>query len=164
MITVIDKVGIANVLKELFEADTSVLYGSSKLVQTISTSAVDFVQAKVDNNKPYKLFLICEDKQTVEVLPQTARHRYIVSYRIEGVMITPETARAQIDDIDARIDVLINSQMHTGNMFVPYYSDSTNRIVDAEYDNSGLITDMRGERIFAECSGAISISVIKYSS
>lgn len=164
MVTTIDKQGIATVVHDMLEADTTVLYGTAKLVQDISTSAAEYVKAKVNNTKPYKLFLVCEDKQTEEVLPQQAVYRYVVAYRIEGIAVDPETARAQIDDIDARIDALVNAQMHGGLMFTDYYSDTTNRIVDAEYDNSGLVTDMRGERVLAECSGAITITVISYSS
>lgn len=163
MVNVINRIGISEVLREMLEADTAVLYGAGKLVQDISTSATDFIQAKVNNAKPYKLFLSCEDRRPLEILPQTARHAFDVGYRIEGVAVDVDAAKTQIDSIDARISALVNNQMHGGLVFTDYYSDSSTRIVDAEYDNSGLAVEVRNGKVVAECSGAVTVVVITYS-
>jgi hypothetical protein len=164
VVAAIDRKGAADLIRDVLLADTSVLYGDTKLVQAISSDPVEYIEAKVNIRKPFKLFVVCEDERTVEYGTQNSRVQFDIGYRVEGKQADPENARDTIDDIDNRIRDLINTQMFGGRQFVDYYSDTSNRVVDAEYDNASLVVEQRGDRVAVECSGAIVLTVICYSS
>ena len=163
MVPVIDRSGICDLTRDLLLADTKILYGTDKLVQDIHSDPVKYLNPKVDNRNPFQIFLFCEDKQKVGYGMQNAIEQYSVSYRIAGIFVDQDAVYDRIDDIDKRINALIDAQMFSGEQFTSFYSDTKTRIIDGAYDNSGLTIELHSGKVAVECAGAITFMTINYS-
>lgn len=159
MVTVMNRNGVAEMVADLLRADTTVLYGSSKLLNYITHDSVLYENAKIDINNQYKMFLSVESKSTIEKRSHNCDELYTLAYRIEGMHSKPDEAKKNIDKIDERISVLIDNQFNTGNMFTSYYTVTGVIVYDAEYDSSNLTVDTRNDTVIAECDGAISVYI-----
>jgi hypothetical protein len=159
--TALDRYDISTILKNLFIADTSILYGTGKLIQFITNNMVEFVDASLDVKKPFALYLGIENSITANTNMQANSNSFSINYRIEGLLENKDTIGQYLDDIDKRLTQLIETQVHTGRMFTEYYSVSTysDRIIDATRTESRLTFDVKNDQIIAECVGAFTISV-----
>jgi hypothetical protein len=162
MANALDRNGVCDMLRDCLQADTTTLYGTSKLVQTISSSWTDYDSAGADTIKPFRLFLYCPLKSPSEVRAQNSDDEYVVNMRIEGYKIDPETAVATIDDIDAQVELLINNQMYGGQMFTAYFTDSNAQVLDAEYQTGELTAEKQGDKIVVECAGTIIVKINRW--
>lgn len=157
----LDRSGIVAALKMYLKTDAT-LYGESALVQGISTRAGEYEQAKTDLGTPFKLFLWAEPKSRALNRTQNVDDLYTVGYRVIGLNINPSITAMVIDDIDERLAELLNLQMHNGNALNGYYTDSNRQIVDISYDSSALTVELAGEKVVAQCEGAIQITVNRW--
>ena len=124
MVTAINRTGVAEMVSDMFEADTTILYGSDKLVQIITFDRVLFEKAKVDLNNKYKMFIDANPKDTIEKRSQNCDELYTLNYRIEGIHSDPDESAKIIDQIDEQVSVLIDAQCYNGDLFTDYYTDS----------------------------------------
>lgn len=162
MANALDRNGVSDMLRDCLRADTTTLYGTSKLVQVISSDWTEFNNASADTVKPFKLYLECPTKSPSEVRAQNADDEYLVNMRIEGYKIDPDTAVATIDDIDAQVELLVNQQMYSGQMFTAYFTDSNAQVIDAEYHTGDLTAEKQGERIVVECAATIIVKINRW--
>lgn len=161
----LDRRGIARALRDLFRADTSILYGSSGLLQIIEDKAALFSKARVSNNFPNALFLWVDLSDTTEERMQNIDYLYICNFRFESVRIDPESAANIVDDALERINYLLNEEMYTGTVLSGYYSDTSAQIINMAPVSSTFeypeMTD--GRRMIIEIEGAVEIEVNKWT-
>jgi hypothetical protein len=159
MANILNRDGVAAMVADCLKADTTTLYGASKLVQIITSDPILFIQAAVDINSPYKLFIWAPDNPTTAVRTQNSDEVFVLNFRIDGLAVVAETAFKNIDCVDQRLKILINSQMYSGAYFKSYYTDSTATVFDAERTDASISVTKDNNIVTAECSGAIRISV-----
>jgi hypothetical protein len=160
MANLLNRAGIAAMICDCLKADTAILYGPSRLVQVITHDPVLFIQAAVDINKPYKLFIWTPDNPTTAVRSQNSDEMFVLNYRIEGLAVIPETAFQTIDKIDQQIKVLINAQMFSGLYFSAYYTDAQGKVFDVERSDASIeVVKTEGGTIAAECKGGINVLI-----
>jgi hypothetical protein len=155
----INRDGVAAMVCDCLKADTSVMYGLGKLAQVITSDPILFLNAAVDLNNPYKLFIWAPDNPTTDVRSQNSDETFVLNYRIEGLAAVSETAFKNIDKIDQQIKVLINNQMYTGAYFTSYYSDAKAHVIDAERTDASIEVTKDSGVIIAECKGAINVLI-----
>jgi len=159
----LDRAGVTNCIRDTLQADTTTLYGSGKLVQTITSNPVLFEKASVDRNKPYKMYLWADARSEDVVRMQNEDTLYTVSFRIEGLNANVSYAMGVIDDIDFQVQKLVNEQMYKGQMFTAYYTDANAQVIDATYDSSNMDISAENGLITAECEGAITVTVNRWT-
>lgn len=162
MANVLDRKGVTDMVRDCLQADTSILYGTSKLVQVISSNWKDFRGASADTVKPFKLYLATPPKNSADVRAQNADIEFAVNMRIEGYKIDPDTAASTIDDIDAQVELLINQQMYNGQMFSAYFTDSKALVIDAEYQSGDLSMEDTGDKLVVECAATILVKINRW--
>ena len=162
MSNLLNRKGIATMIADMLKADTSVLYGTSKLVQKIESNPTLFRKASVDIEKPYGIFIWCPENPTEQIRSQNSDETFLINFRVEGLASDTETAVINLDLIDQRIKVLINNQMHEGLNFSSFYSDSKAQVVDVERTEAIAEVIFENERLISECSGAIKVLVNRW--
>ena len=160
----VDRINICNAYKQLFEADASILYGQNKLINSISIKFKEFEQAKIDIGTPYKMYIKAPDKEKQEARMQNADYIITINYRVEGKTIDPETAIERLDDIDERIDYLVDNQMWGGLYLTDYLNVDGNTLVNTEWISSSVdtvmeVTDDGGEVWRIHCEGTITAEI-----
>lgn len=149
--------GIADMIRDCLLADTTTLYGTGKLAQTITSDPTLYEKAGVDTVTGFAIFLNCVESTPQDYRMQNHDRSYEVSFRIRGLHVDPESARDTIDQIDAQMELLVNEQIYGGYNFTSYYSDSKGQVYDVQYDSSRLVVETRGDEVIAECEGAITV-------
>jgi hypothetical protein len=155
----LDRNTILDALKSLFEADTGILYGATRLIQSVSVRAVEFEKAKIDVTTPYKMYLSCEGRTKVDTRAQNTDYTFDVKYRIEGMSENPETARGYLDDVDERIEFLVDNQMYLGDRLVPYYVNTLSQVIDMAWVGSECKIMTENGVVQVESEGSISITI-----
>lgn len=161
----LDRRGIARALRDLFRADTTTLYGSTKLLQIVEDKAALFAKAKVNNNNPNALFLWVDLVDSTEERMQNSDYAYICNFRFESIQINPENAANTIDDALEQINYLINQEMYTGTVLSGYYTD-TNAIVINMSPSSSTFEfpeSLEGKKMIVEIEGALEIEINKWT-
>lgn len=160
----LDRYGIASVVAEMLRADTTTLYGESKLVQTIETDPTKFEAARVDNRKPFKMYLWTSSESTPSVRARNTDDEYSIGIRIEGYLSNVETIATRIDDIWEQVKHLVNQQMWQGNMLVGYYTASSAQVINIEPLNSELPPPEQSDNgtLVVECEGGILVQVNRW--
>ena len=125
---ILNRDGVAAMVADCLKADTTTLYGASKLVQVITSDPILFINAAVDINSPYKLFIWAPDNPTTAVRTQNSDEVFVLNYRVEGLAAVPEAAFKNIDKIDQEIKVCINDECYTGKMFTNFYTDAKGKV------------------------------------
>ena len=159
MANLLNREGAAAMICDCLRADTTILYGTNRLVQTITSDPTLFLNAKTDIRAPYKMYVYAADNTAVSVRAQNADELFVVNFRIEGLAVNMTNVFNTLDKIDQQVTVLVNSQMYTGAYFRSYYTDSKARLIDAERSDAGIEVAQENGTIHAECRGAINILV-----
>jgi hypothetical protein len=156
---ILNRDGVAAMVADCLKADTTTLYGPSKLVQIITSDPILFINAAVDINSPYKLFIWAPDNPTTAVRTQNSDEVFVLNFRIDGLAVVPETAFRVIDQVDQQIKCLINNEFYTGTMFTSFYTDVKGKVFDAERSDAAISVTKDNGIVTAECSGAIRILI-----
>ena len=156
---ILNRDGVAAMVADCLKADTTTLYGASKLVQVITSDPILFINAAVDINSPYKLFIWAPDNPTTAVRTQNSDEVFVLNYRVEGLAAVPEAAFKNIDKIDQEIKVCINDECYTGKMFTNFYTDAKGKVFDAERTDASIEVTKDSGVIIAEAKGAINVSI-----
>jgi hypothetical protein len=156
---ILNRDGVAAMVADCLKADTTTLYGASKLVQIITSDPILFIQAAVSINAPYKLFIWCPDNPTIVVRSQNSDEMFVLNYRVEGLAAVPETAFRNIDLIDMRVKKILNDEMYGGTVFTSYYFDPKAQVFDVERNDASIEISKDSGIIIAECKGAVNVRV-----
>ena len=159
-----DRLQCCNAIKALFEADTSVLYGSTKLINYITTDIVKFENAKLGVDQPYKMFLKAPRREKVDVrMSGNVDYNIYVEYRIEGLKANPQTSYTNIDDIDERIEHLCDNEMWEGNNLSSYFTNAEVTIINIEWEgsNADVKKDEGGWKVESEGTIRVEINRVK---
>ena len=159
----VDRRNVCNALKSLFEADTGTLFGQNKLIKSISTKFKEFESAKVDIGTPYKMYIKASLKEKTEARMQNADYTITVNYRVEGKTVEIETAVDRLDDIDDRIDYLIDNEMWSGDYLTNYLAVTGNTMINSEWvssDVDSVLEPTEGGGVWrVHCEGVITIEI-----
>lgn len=160
----LDRDGIAAAFADMLKADTTTLYGASKLVQIIDPNPIRFTKAKINNSKPVGIYLWAEPEDTVDVRSQNTDEQFIINMRFEGINLDPQNAEKQIDDAYEQVKLLTNTQMWNGQMMTAYYTDSNAQIFNIEPITSTLPPPepVENQRIVIEIEGAVLVEVNRW--
>jgi len=133
----IDCKTIRDAVKDCLQADTTILYGSGKLIPAgdIISKEVEFEKAKVDVNSPYKIFLKCDTIEQGEQRAKNKDYSIACQYRVEGLAKDPQTAKDKCDDINERIDFLFSDQMWNGLQMTGFITNSESCVIDIDVSN-----------------------------
>jgi len=159
----LDRTNICAAIEALLEADTT-LYGPSAYINYISDNIVDYENARVGVDKPYKMYIKAPRREKVDVrMCSNVDYNIFVEYRIEGLKSNPQTAIEKIDDIDDRIQHLCDNQMWSGNNLAPYFTNAECTVVNIEWEGSNAYTrkDDGGWKVDAEGTIRVEINRIK---
>lgn len=155
----LDRTDVCNAIETLFESD-STLYGTSALINYITDSIVEFENAKVSIDKPYKMYLKAPRREKVDVrMGNNVDYNIYVEYRIEGLRSNPQTAIENIDDIEDRMQHLCDNEMWSGNNLSAYFTNTESTIINVEWENG--TADIRKEEggIKVEAEGTIRVEI-----
>lgn len=155
----LDRTDVCAAIEALLEADSE-LYGASGHLNYITDNIVEFENARVSIDKPYKMYLKAPRRDKIDTrMGNNADYAITVEYRIEGLKSNPQTAIEKIDDIDERIDYLIDNQMWTGNNLSGHFTNSESTIIDMVFEGSEADTrkDEGGWKV--ECEGTIRVEI-----
>ena len=155
----LDRKDIADAIVALFEADTTVLYGAAMLINNITSNYVQFENAKVNANTPYKMFIKTNSTELLEGRAQNADYAVTVAYRVEGFQKDPQTAYERLDDIDERIRYLIENEMHGGTYLTSHYSNSETVVIDMEWMSSDDDVVLENDEWRVHLEGELRISL-----
>ncbi len=160
----LDRNGISTAFANMLKNDTSILYGASNFLQIIEPNPIRFAKAKVNNSDRYGLYLWAEPEDTQDVRSQNEDEQFIINMRFEGINLDPENAEKQIDDAYQRVKVLVNTQMHDGQMMTDWYTDTRAQIFNIEPVTSSLpAPEPEGnQKITIEIEGAILVEVNRW--
>lgn len=157
----LDRHDILAALKSLFEADTTVLYGKGLLLNHISINLKEFEKAAVNIYEPYKMYMIASEKNKIATgMNKNTDVEFIIEYRIEGLARDPEEAYQNIDDIDERIEHLVDNEMWGGTKLTGHFSDSESSVIDMEHISSNLDIDVDdNNQLNVYCDGSIRVLI-----
>ena len=150
---------IVAAIDALFKADTAILYGSGKLLEHISVRYLEFEKAKLTVGQGYKMYLKGNLREKVAARMQCSDYIVTVESRIEGITVDPETAQQHIDDIDERIDYLIDNQMWTGVNLTPYFSNSESTVINLEWISSSCEPELINDQWRVHSEGIMTVEV-----
>ena len=155
----VDRKNVVDAIESLFNADTTILYGDAKFINTITTNYTDFINARVTAKTSYKMFLKANSVQLIESRAQNADYTVNVVYRVEGYMVNPQTAQDHLDDIDERIRYLIENEMHGGTYLSSHFTNSETTVIDMEWLGSDSDVVMEDKEMRVHCEGNITVSL-----
>jgi len=160
----LDRKGIVKAFVDLLKSDTSVLYGSGKLLNIINDKSIKFAKSRVNNKKPFGLYVWCVDETISMYRMQNNDEIYELNFRYEAIAADPETAVQQIDDANERVKLLANLQMYNGQMMSAYYTDSNAQVININPINSSLPAPESTEekKTIIEIESAIEIEINRY--
>lgn len=155
----LDRRDICNAIEALLESDSE-LYGTTGHLNYITDNIVEYDKARVTIDRPYKMFLKAPIREKIATrMGNNADYAIIVEYRIEGLRSNPQTAVDKIDDIDERIDYLIDNEMWTGNNLSSRFTNSESSVTDINTEGSeaDVSKDEGGWKV--ECEGSIRVEI-----
>lgn len=159
----LDRLGIADAVRDFLKADTTILYGDSKYVQLIESNSVYYEKAKVNNKNQNAMFLRVSSKDTQEERMQNGDYQYIIDVRFESLYSNPNVAIENIDNALERVEVLLNTEIRTGNDLSSYYTDANANIIDIVTTNSTVSEPTHENSVVSvEIEGAISVIVNRW--
>ena len=155
----LDRTSVLNAVEHLFESD-STLYGSSAFINYISDNIVDFENAKVGIDKPYKMYLKAPRRVKVDVrMSNNVDYNIFVEYRIEGLKSNPQTAIEKIDDIEDRIQHLCDNEMWTGGNLSNHFTNTESSVKNIEWESGNADTRIDEGGIKVEAQGTIRVEI-----
>lgn len=155
----VDRINVLTAFKNLFEADTGNLYGRNNLISNISLNIVEFLAAWIDVKTPYKMFLSAPSKESSSVRMQNEDYIITINYRIEGRSNDEQTAYTRLDDIDERIEYLINNEMWGGTYLTNYLSVSNNSLINTEWQRSDCDIIQENDVLRVHCEGSFTVEI-----
>lgn len=155
----LDRTDICNAIEHMLESD-SILYGSSALINYISDNIVDFENAKVGIDKPYKMYLKAPRREKVDVrMSGNVDYNIFVEYRIEGLKSNPQTAIEKIDDIEDRIEHLCDNEMWMGGNLSDHFTNTESSVKNIEWESGNADTRIDEGGIKVEAQGTIRVEI-----
>jgi len=161
----LDRKGICTAFADMLKADTTTLFGTNKLLQTIESTGTKFDKAKVNIKSPFGLYIWCEDKIPIDERMQNSDDLYILNFRYEGRASVRETAIENIDDADEQVTKLARAQMFEGQQLTGYYTDSNAQVIDVAPSTSSLPAPEEREdnMVIIENEAALEIQVNRWT-
>ena len=155
-------IAIANYLK----SDTSILYGSGKLLQIIDPNPVEYTNAFTDAKNNYAaLYLWATPEDSINLIrSQNHDDTYTVNMRFEVIGLDIYICYQSIDDAFERMKKLINTQMYNGGLLSGYYTDGNAQIINIETMSSSLPEPQSTDKghIVVEIEGAIQVQINRW--
>ena len=136
----LNRQGVSDMIRDCLRADTSVLYGSSLLLQGIFSDPAKFANAKTNKGSPYNLYIWASTGDNSEDRMQSAHDSLNVNLKFQA-NTRINNIKTAVDNIDLayeRIKKLLRKQMYDGTMFTDYYTDSNDILIDLSIVNSDL--------------------------
>jgi hypothetical protein len=163
MVSVLNKVGISEVIRDCLMADRDILYGNGKLLNYITVDPTEFSTATVSVTKPYAMYIWTDPGETEEERASNQFDGYIIGVRIRGKQAKHFTAIKQMDLIWERVKVLLRENMTSGNYLTDYHDDPNAQIFSFNPVSSDLPApdNVDGEYV-SECNGAIELHLNRY--
>lgn len=155
----LDRTDVLAAMEKLFEAD-STLYGSSAYINNITDSIVEFEEAKISIDKPYKMYLKAPRREKVDVrMSGNVDYNIFVEYRIEGLKSNPQTAIENIDDIEDRMQHLCDNEMWQGSNLAAYFTNTESTVINIEWESGTAEVRKDDGGIKVESEGTIRVEI-----
>lgn len=132
MVTVLDRSGLSEMVRDILRADTTTLYGTTKYLQLISSEPEEFAAASVNVTIPYGLFIDCEADESPIIGSRYSYEDYLIRMRFECNVENHHDAYDRLSLSWERIKYLVNYQMYSGLQCTSYYTNATSRVVVIE--------------------------------
>lgn len=160
----LDRLGVSQAVAEMLQADTTVLYGSGKLLQVIDYGIENFEKTKVNTQRPFGMYLAAEIEDSQEIRSQNEYINYLINIRFAAHQRSLQNAYSAIDNAYERVKYLVNDQMWTGQMMSLYNNDTNAQIFNIEPTGSDLDTpeETEGNLLRVNIDGAILVEVAKW--
>lgn len=160
----LNRQGICDAIRDMFMADTSVLYGNGLLLERIVSDPSRFDQAEVEKADPYGLYIWAESSDNADTRMQNADDSYSIDLRFNATNIKSKNAVDQLDKAYERCKVLLRNEMQNGQYMSSYFSDSNARVLDIDVSGSSLPAPERttdGNLIFT-CEAFATILINRF--
>ena len=159
----LNRSGISDAIANLLKADTTTLYGTTKLIQRIESDPSLYGQSLTNKTNKCALYIWTESVSSDLIRSQNIDKNYSVNLRLEVNLMDIESAYDKLDGAIEQIEWLVNQQMWNGLMLTQYYSDSNAQVYNLEPDLSELPEPrLENDTFVFELSGAINVYVNKY--
>lgn len=158
----LNRASICQAFIDMLKADTTTLYGPNKLLTYITDDPISYDQTRVNNRNPSKLFVWCEDTNTVDVRASNEDIEYILGLKYHAKKAKMINAMNTMDSAYERIRHLTNLQMYAGGgMMSSYYSDANSQIYLIEPVDSSLPAPIKNDNreVVTVMESAISVLV-----
>ena len=163
---VLDRHGISLAFSNFLKADTSVLYGSGRMVQIIDPNPVEFSTAFTDAKNNYAALYVWATSEDSfnQIRSQNHDDTYTINMRFDIIGLDLYTCYQNIDNAFERIKKLVNSEMYAGGLLSGYYTDGKAQIINIETTASTLPEpqEIESGHIVVEIESAVVVEINRW--
>jgi hypothetical protein len=123
---------IVNAIRDRLKADTTTLYGATKLLQIIDSDPLDWENRETTLDNYCALYIRSFLLQPVENLMQAYNETYSISLDFVCDQSDLFAAMTKIDQAYQQVKKLLLQEMFNGKMLSQYYTDTKAQIFDIQ--------------------------------